>query len=114
MSLVFWIAFTQFKKNAVIYCRSKHKADTSQRKKKSFAQTKQEFERRKKQAEKRQKEEDRKEKFLKRKEALQNYKEQKSKKFKVLSRKTSKGQPLMSGRMEMLLEKIKATTDWIK
>ena len=98
-------------KNDVIYCRSKHKADTSQRKKKSFAQTKQEFERRKKQAEKRQKEEDRKEKFLKRKEALQNYKEQKSKKFKVLSRKTSKGQPLMSGRMEMLLEKIKATTD---
>merc|ERR1711953_1036294 len=81
----------------------------SQKKKKSYSQTKQEFERRKKQAENRQKEEDRKQKFIERKEALEQYKAKKSEKFKVLSRKTSKGQPLMSGRIEMLLEKIKAS-----
>ena len=83
----------------------KDKAESSQKKKKSYSQTKQEFERRKKQAENRQKEEDRKQKFIKRKEALEQYKAKKSEKFKVLSRKTSKGQPLMSGRIEMLLEK---------
>ena len=87
----------------------KDKAESSQKKKKSYSQTKQEFERRKKQAENRQKEEDRKQKFIKRKEALEQYKAKKSEKFKVLSRKTSKGQPLMSGRIEMLLEKIKAS-----
>ena len=60
---------------------------------------------------KKQKEEDRKQKFLERKEALQQYKAKKNERYKVLSKKTSKGQPLMSGRIEMLLEKIKATSE---
>lgn len=79
--------------------------------KKSFRQTKEDFERRKKQAEKKQKEEERKQKFLERKEAMEQYKAKKNERYKVLSKKTKKGQPLMSGRIEMLLEKIKATSD---
>ena len=93
-------------------CRPKElkvETDSSPKKRKSYAQTKQEFERRKKQAENRQKEEDRKQKFIKRKEAMEQYKAKKNERFKVLSRKTTKGQPLMSGRIEMLLEKIKAS-----
>lgn len=43
-------------------------------------------------------------------EALRNYKEKKMRNFKVLSKKTRKGQPVMKGRIEMLLEKIQRTT----
>ncbi|XP_058788953.1 thyroid transcription factor 1-associated protein 26 homolog [Phymastichus coffea] len=43
-------------------------------------------------------------------EALKKYKEKKMKNFKVLSMKTKKGQPVMAGRMELLLEKIKNST----
>ena len=99
-------------KSKISNCRPKElkvETDSNPKKKKSYAQTKQEFERRKKQAENRQKEEDRKQKFIKRKEAMEQYKAKKNERFKVLSRKTSKGQPLMSGRIEMLLEKIKAS-----
>lgn len=39
-------------------------------------------------------------------EALRIYKEKKTEKFKTLSRKTKKGQPIMKNRMEMLLEQI--------
>lgn len=88
--------------------RSSEEKDTS--KKKSFSQAKQDFQRRKKQAEKKQKADERKQKFLEKQEAMKNYKSKKAEKFKILSKKNSKGQPLMAGRMEMLLEKIKATS----
>lgn len=50
------------------------------------------------------------EEFLKvkqeREEALKKYKEKKIQNYKKLSQKTQKGQPVMKGRMELLLEKI--------
>ncbi|CAF4858475.1 unnamed protein product [Pieris macdunnoughi] len=39
---------------------------------------------------------------------LQEYKKKKQDRFKKLSKKNKKGQPVMSGRMELLLEKIKS------
>lgn len=41
-----------------------------------------------------------------RKQKLAEYKKKKADRFKKLSRKTKKGQPVMTGRLEMLLEKI--------
>ncbi|KAJ9583852.1 hypothetical protein L9F63_021804, partial [Diploptera punctata] len=41
-----------------------------------------------------------------RKEALANYHNKKAEVFKILSRKTKKGQTVMKGRMELLLEKL--------
>lgn len=76
--------------------------------KKNFRQAKEDFERRKKQAENKQKAEDRKKRFQEQNEAKQAYKSKKAERFKVISKKTSRGQPLMAGRIEMLLEKIKA------
>ena len=63
--------------------------------KKNFSKTKEDFERRKKH-------------FQERNEAKQVYKSKKAERFKILSKKTSRGQPLMAGRIEMLLEKIKS------
>lgn len=40
---------------------------------------------------------------------LQEYKKKKQERFKKLSKKTKKGQPVMTGRLEMLLEKIQTT-----
>lgn len=40
------------------------------------------------------------------KEALNKYKQKKTEKYKKLSKKTKKGQPVMKYRLEMLLEKI--------
>ena len=76
--------------------------------KKNFSKTKEDFERRKKQAQNRQKADDRKKHFQERNEAKQVYKSKKAERFKILSKKTSRGQPLMAGRIEMLLEKIKS------
>lgn len=45
-----------------------------------------------------------------REEALRNYKEKKIRNFKVLSKRTRNGQPVMRGRIEMLLEKIQQST----
>ncbi|XP_012255821.2 rRNA-processing protein FYV7 [Athalia rosae] len=42
-------------------------------------------------------------------EALKKYKEAKALKYKKLSKKTKKGQPVMKDRLEMLLEKIQQT-----
>ena len=42
---------------------------------------------------------------------MKRYKEKKTERFKVLSRKNKKGQPLMSGRMEMLLDKIRQSEE---
>ena len=52
------------------------------------------------------KEEDQAKKEAERKEAIKNYKAKKCAKLKVLSAKTRKGQPVMAGRIELLLEKI--------
>lgn len=41
-----------------------------------------------------------------RKQKLEEYKKKKQDRFKKLSKKTKKGQPVMTGRLEMLLEKI--------
>jgi len=41
-----------------------------------------------------------------REEALKKYKEKKSRNSKILSMKTKRGQPLMKGRIELMLEKI--------
>jgi hypothetical protein len=43
-----------------------------------------------------------------RQNALDNYKKKKTERFKMLSKKTRKGQPVMAGRMQLLLEKIQA------
>ncbi|XP_001607665.1 thyroid transcription factor 1-associated protein 26 homolog [Nasonia vitripennis] len=45
-----------------------------------------------------------------RKKALEKYKEKKMQTYKQLSKKTKKGQPVMKGRMELLLEKIQQST----
>lgn len=47
-----------------------------------------------------------------REEALKKYQEKKIHTFKVLSQKTKKGQPVMKGRLEMLLEKIQQNLTW--
>jgi len=41
-----------------------------------------------------------------REEALKKYQEKKTRNSKILSMKTKRGQPLMKGRIELLLEKI--------
>lgn len=41
-----------------------------------------------------------------REEALRKYRNRKTRNYKVLSRRTRKGQPVMKGRIEMLLERI--------
>uniref|UniRef100_A0A0A9VV79 Thyroid transcription factor 1-associated protein 26 n=1 Tax=Lygus hesperus TaxID=30085 RepID=A0A0A9VV79_LYGHE len=65
----------------------------------------------KKQEEKRKFNEDR----LKKKEgiakALENYKKKKSENFRLLSKKTKKGQPVMKGRMQLLFEQVKKTVE---
>lgn len=79
-------------------------------KKPSFKVTKLEFERRKKKAEKMEKAAEKKRQHEERVEALKTYKTKKEEKFKVLSRKTKRGQPVMAARMEMLLEKIQQSS----
>ena len=78
--------------------------------KKSYKKTKEEFEKRKKQAENKQKREDKEKKYKERQEAIKLYKQEKARKYKILSKKNKNGQPSMSGRMELLYEKIKNTT----
>ena len=77
---------------------------------KSIKQTKLEYERRQKKAEKAQKRDEQRARYLEKQEAIKAYKKKKAERFKVLSKKTKRGQPIMAGRMEMLLEKIKAQT----
>ncbi|XP_077255760.1 uncharacterized protein LOC143893859 [Temnothorax americanus] len=89
---------------------SENEDETSKLGKKSYAffKAKQEY-RRKKEEEKRRKEEAVRVK-AEREEALKNYRQKKMRHFKVLSKKTRKGQPVMKGRIEMLLEKIQRST----
>ena len=75
---------------------------------KSYKKTKEEFERRQKLAEKKQMLEEKKEKFLERQAAIKAHREKKMERNKILMKKTKKGQPLLSGRMEMLPDKIRS------
>ena len=68
-----------------------------------------EFKLRQKQAEKKERDAEKKRRHLERSAALKVYKEKKAERFKTLSRTNRKGQPVMAGRMEMLLDKIKRT-----
>ncbi|KAG5873672.1 hypothetical protein JTB14_013338 [Gonioctena quinquepunctata] len=74
------------------------------KKPKPFQRAQQEFQRLKEEKQKKREE------FLNKKaekeEALKKYRKEKAAKFKKLSRRTKKGQPIMKDRMEMLLEKI--------
>lgn len=77
-----------------------------------YEKAKQELERRKKEKElliaERAKEK------VEREDALQKYKKDKIRKYMKLKKKTKKGQPVMAGRMELLLEKIqKNIGTWI-
>lgn len=78
-------------------------------KRKAFKKAHMEYERIK--AEKNRKRDELNRKKTERDEALKVYKEKKVKKFKALSRKTRKGQPIMKDRMEMLLEQIQNNLD---
>ncbi|KAJ1529544.1 hypothetical protein ONE63_006316 [Megalurothrips usitatus] len=69
-----------------------------------YEKAKQELERRSKEKEEIRAERERQK--AEREEALQKYKKEKLRKYKMLHKKTKKGQPVMAGRMEMLLEKI--------
>lgn len=70
----------------------------------AFYKAKQEYKR--KLEEKKMKWEDAKRRKEEREEALKKYKEKKIRNFKMLSKRTKKGQPVMKGRIELLLEKI--------
>ncbi|CAL1683256.1 unnamed protein product [Lasius platythorax] len=70
----------------------------------AFYKAKQEYKR--KQEEKKKRIEDAIRVKAEREEALRKYKEKKLHNYKMLSKKTKKGQPVMKGRIEMLLEKI--------
>lgn len=76
-------------------------------KKHSFAKAKEQFNKVKEEKlhKQQEKEKSREEKMQK----LQEYKKKKQDRFKKLSKKNKKGQPVMSGRMELLLEKIKSS-----
>lgn len=77
----------------------KTKRDPFQRAKEQYNKVKQEKERKKQEIE-RVKEE--------RNQKLQEYKKKKHERFKKLSKKTKKGQPMMMGRLELMLEKIQS------
>lgn len=79
-----------------------------QKKGSAFFKAKQEYQQ--KQEEKRKRGEDAVRIKAEREEALRNYREKKMRNFKVLSKKTRKGQPVMRGRIEMLLERIQQST----
>jgi hypothetical protein len=75
--------------------------------KKSFKKTKEDFEKRKKQAERKQRVEEKQKRFKEKQEAIKLYKQEKNRKYKILSKKNKHGQPSMAGRMQLLYEKIK-------
>ncbi|EZA56818.1 Thyroid transcription factor 1-associated protein 26-like protein [Ooceraea biroi] len=77
---------------------------TSKKKGHAFYKAKQEYQRKANEKKRRQEEAARTK--AEREEALKRYKEKKIRNIKVLSQKTKKGQPVMKGRIEMLLEKI--------
>lgn len=84
----------------------KHFCVNSKLRKKGYAFFKARQEYRWKQEEEKKRREDAVRVKTEREEALRNYREKKMRNFKVLSKRTRKGQPIMKGRTEMLLEKI--------
>ena len=77
---------------------------------KSFKKTKEDFEKRKKQAERKQRSEEKQKRFKEKQEAIKAYKQEKHRKYKILSKKNKHGQPSMAGRMQLLYEKIKKSS----
>ncbi|KAL0113457.1 hypothetical protein PUN28_012544 [Cardiocondyla obscurior] len=90
-------------------CTSENGEKPNELKKKGYAFFKAKREYRRKQEEEKKKREDAIRIKLEQEEAQKKYKEKKMRNFKVLSKKTRKGQPVMKGRIEMLLEKIQRT-----
>ncbi|XP_011867211.1 PREDICTED: thyroid transcription factor 1-associated protein 26 homolog [Vollenhovia emeryi] len=84
-------------------------ASASRHKGSAFFKAKREYRRKQEEAKKRR--EDAARVKAEREEALRNYKEKRMRNFKLLSKKTSKGQPVMKGRVEMLLERIQRNVD---
>ncbi|XP_011696439.1 PREDICTED: thyroid transcription factor 1-associated protein 26 homolog [Wasmannia auropunctata] len=80
--------------------------ETSKPRKKGYAFFKARQEYKRKREEKKKRKEEAVRVRAEREEALRKYKEQKMRNFKILSKKTKKGQPVMRGRIELLLEKI--------
>lgn len=76
------------------------------RKKKLYSWQRAKLEYKKKIAEKEQKREDTKKRKEEMEIARKKYKEKKLHRYKKLSKKNNKGQPLMSGRIELILEKL--------
>ena len=76
----------------------------------SYKKTKEEFEKRQKQAENKQRREDKEKKFKEKQEAIKLYKQEKARKYKLLSKTNRHGQPSMSGKIQLLYEKIKNCT----
>ncbi|XP_029668028.1 thyroid transcription factor 1-associated protein 26 homolog [Formica exsecta] len=85
---------------------SKNTNEISNSRNKSYAFYKAKREYKRKQEEKKKRVEEAIRVKTEREEALRKYKQKKLHNFKVLSKKTKKGQPVMKGRIEMLLEKI--------
>ncbi|XP_072758711.1 uncharacterized protein [Anoplolepis gracilipes] len=94
-------------------CTSKDPNEISNSKSKSYAFYKAKQEYKRKQEEKKKRIEDAIRVKAEREEALRKYKEKKLHNYKVLSKKTKKGQPVMSGRIEMLLEKIQQSVTFV-
>ncbi len=67
------------------------------------------FQKRQAAAERKEREAEKRRRHEERTEAINKYKERKAERYKVLSKKTKKGQPVMAGRMELLLQKIQST-----
>ena len=76
----------------------------------TFKKTKEDFEKRKKQAEIKQKREEKEKRYKEKQEAIKLYKQEKARKYKILSNKNKHGQPSMAGRMQLLYEKIKQSS----
>ncbi|XP_028047290.2 thyroid transcription factor 1-associated protein 26 homolog [Monomorium pharaonis] len=85
---------------------SRNADEPSKSKKKGGAYFKAKREYHRKQEEKKKRIEETARRKAEREEALRKYKEKKIRNFKILSKKTRKGQPVMKGRIELLLEKI--------
>ncbi|XP_040573615.1 uncharacterized protein [Lepeophtheirus salmonis] len=75
--------------------------------KNNFKKVKEDFKKRKLIAEKKVREDEKKMRFLEKQKAKEAYQKKKAEKFKILSQRTRKGQPLMKGRLQLLYEKIK-------
>ncbi|CAH2057087.1 unnamed protein product, partial [Iphiclides podalirius] len=83
------------------------KKQTEKSKRDPFYKAKQHLEKIKQ--EKMQKQQELEKSRVERAQKLEEYKKKKQERFKKLSKKTKRGQPVMTGRLELLLEKIQST-----